>query len=266
MSYIFYGCKSLKSLPDISKWDTKNVIDMSYMFYCCSSLKLLPDISNWDFKNVNNTNKTRSGCEPIKNYPNFYLHFKRKISNNNSKLICNTNDKKLNKFGRKEEDYSYDCTNSMYLSVNIYKGTEEAQFEIFLKNSGDKTWAPDSKLINAPESAFITNVILLAQQKPNEERSYKITVKNLGKYPANEYKIIFLFYSGGKIHGEKISALVKIKEKGNKKREVEKYSDTIKEFRETFNLSLEEYPDDKILEILEENKFNFEIAFSSLFN
>ena len=27
MSYMFYGCSSLNSLPDISKWDTKNVTD-----------------------------------------------------------------------------------------------------------------------------------------------------------------------------------------------------------------------------------------------
>ena len=33
MSYLFCECKSLKFLPDISKWDTKNVINISSMFY-----------------------------------------------------------------------------------------------------------------------------------------------------------------------------------------------------------------------------------------
>ena len=51
MSYMFYGCSSLISLPDISKWNTNNVTDMNYMFYECSSLITLPDISKW------NTNK-----------------------------------------------------------------------------------------------------------------------------------------------------------------------------------------------------------------
>ena len=46
MNKIFYNCRSLSSLPDISKWNTKNVIDMSNIFYNCSSLSLLPDISN----------------------------------------------------------------------------------------------------------------------------------------------------------------------------------------------------------------------------
>ena len=41
MKGIFYGCKSLKKLPDISKWNTFNVNDISWMFYGCESLKTL---------------------------------------------------------------------------------------------------------------------------------------------------------------------------------------------------------------------------------
>ena len=52
MSYMFYNCSSLLSLPDISEWDTKNVTDMSFMFSGCKSLQSLPDISKWDTKNV----------------------------------------------------------------------------------------------------------------------------------------------------------------------------------------------------------------------
>ena len=52
LSCMFYGCSSLISLPDISKWDTKNVINMSWMFNECSSLISLPDISKLDTKNV----------------------------------------------------------------------------------------------------------------------------------------------------------------------------------------------------------------------
>ena len=33
MSYMFYECSKLSSLPDISKWNTSNVKDMSYIFY-----------------------------------------------------------------------------------------------------------------------------------------------------------------------------------------------------------------------------------------
>ena len=52
MSYLFFGCSSLISLPDIIKLNTSKVKNMSYMFYGCSSLISLPDISLWDTSNV----------------------------------------------------------------------------------------------------------------------------------------------------------------------------------------------------------------------
>ena len=52
MSYIFDKCHSLISLPDISKWNTNNVIDMSWIFHGCNSIISLPDISKWNTSNV----------------------------------------------------------------------------------------------------------------------------------------------------------------------------------------------------------------------
>ena len=66
---MFYDCKSLNNLPDISKWDTKNVENMSCMFYDYKSLNNLPDISKWDTKNVENMNGMFSGCNSLKNLP-----------------------------------------------------------------------------------------------------------------------------------------------------------------------------------------------------
>ena len=41
MSYMFSGCESLSSLPDISKWNTSNVKRMEDMFRGCNeSLKI----------------------------------------------------------------------------------------------------------------------------------------------------------------------------------------------------------------------------------
>ena len=62
MSRMFYDCRSLTNLPDISKWDTKNVTNMSDMFSYCSSLTNLPDISKWDTKNITNMIYMFSGC------------------------------------------------------------------------------------------------------------------------------------------------------------------------------------------------------------
>ena len=52
MSCMFCGFFSLQSLPDISKWDTKNVTNMNHMFQGCSSLSSLPDISKWNINNL----------------------------------------------------------------------------------------------------------------------------------------------------------------------------------------------------------------------
>ena len=69
MSYMFYGCSSLSSLPDISKWNTNRVRYMSYMFYGCSSLSSLPDISKWNTNNVINVNSMLDGCSSLSSLP-----------------------------------------------------------------------------------------------------------------------------------------------------------------------------------------------------
>ena len=53
LSYMFYGCSSLISLPDISNWNISNVKNISNMFNGCNSLISLPDISKWNIENVN---------------------------------------------------------------------------------------------------------------------------------------------------------------------------------------------------------------------
>ena len=226
------------------------------------------NVNNSMNDNTNNNKKffTNEGHdvntgEIIKN--TFYKANNNEINNENNDNNENNEDIQEEP---KEEDYSYDCTNSMYLTVYIYEGTDEAEFEIFLRNNGTKIWGADSKLIIDPSSFLKTDIISLAPQKPNEERGYKTVIKNLGRYADGEYKVIYLFYTEGKIRGEKITAIVKIKEKDNKKSEVEENMEKINEFRDTFNLSEEEYSNEKIFEILKDNDFNFESAFSSLFN
>ena len=50
MNSMFNGCSSLISLPDLSKWDTKNT-KMYSMFNGYSSLISLPDLSKWNTNN-----------------------------------------------------------------------------------------------------------------------------------------------------------------------------------------------------------------------
>ena len=68
---MFFRCKSLISLPDISNWNTSNVTKMSYMFYECNSLTSLPDISNWKTSNISHYYMINMfiGCKESLNIP-----------------------------------------------------------------------------------------------------------------------------------------------------------------------------------------------------
>ena len=69
MKYMFCGCSSLLSLPDISNWDTSKVTDMKYMFNGCSSLLSLPDISKWDTSKVTDMKHMFDGCCSLSSLP-----------------------------------------------------------------------------------------------------------------------------------------------------------------------------------------------------
>ena len=69
LSYMFYECKALISLPDISKWNTENVKKMEKMFYGCSSLIILPDISKWNISKVKNISNMFGGCTSLISLP-----------------------------------------------------------------------------------------------------------------------------------------------------------------------------------------------------
>jgi surface protein len=63
MSYMFYGCKSLKTIPYLN---TSNVIDMSYMFYKCRLLKTIPQ---FDTSNVRDMSYMFTHCYSLRNIP-----------------------------------------------------------------------------------------------------------------------------------------------------------------------------------------------------
>ena len=66
---IFSNCKSLLSLPDISKWNTEKITDMSYMLTNCFSLSLIPNISKWNVNKTINISEFFSGCYSLSSLP-----------------------------------------------------------------------------------------------------------------------------------------------------------------------------------------------------
>ena len=69
MECMFYECKLLESLPDISLWNTNKVTDMSYLFYGCISLKSLPNISIWNISNLKDKTDMFTNCSKKLNIP-----------------------------------------------------------------------------------------------------------------------------------------------------------------------------------------------------
>ena len=61
MRYMFFKCKKLKSIGDISEWDMSKVEDMLGMFYDCE--KFNQDLSGWNISKCTNMFCMFYGCK-----------------------------------------------------------------------------------------------------------------------------------------------------------------------------------------------------------
>lgn len=69
MKNLFYNCKALENLPDISKWAISNVTKLSRFFYSCEILIILPDISKWDMNKNENIDCMFYNCNKLSKIP-----------------------------------------------------------------------------------------------------------------------------------------------------------------------------------------------------
>ena len=81
LSYMFYGCSSLKSV-DLGSLQTSSVVDTSYMFHGCSSLSFI-NVENFDTKNVTNMKFMFNGCSALS-----YLDLKTFDTQNVTDMSC----------------------------------------------------------------------------------------------------------------------------------------------------------------------------------
>ena len=191
---------------------------------------------------------------------------KEEKKENDLKNNINKNINKEKKVNNENKEYSYDCINIISLISYIYEGTEEAKFDIILKNNGKDDWPKGTtKLIFDNNSQFSGDDIVLSPQVPGEEKKYKVVVKDLERNEPGEYKSFLNFNVNEQNYGEKLTLRIHIKEE-KKDNELNDKKKVIDEFRNTFGLSEEEFSDEKMLEKLKENDFNFEKTFDALFN
>ena len=174
--------------------------------------------------------------------------------------------KNLNKSIINIKKYSYECINILQLSMYLYEGTEKGQSEIILKNNGDQTWPEGrTKLVFERESDISGDEIILRPQKPGEIGKYNIVLNGLNYYSHNQYKSYLNFYIDDDEIGEHLILTIIIKEKDKPKKEIEDHMDKITEFRKIYSLGIEDYSDEKLFEVLKNNNYDYDMAFSSLF-
>ena len=185
-------------------------------------------------------------------------------SNNNNNNINSINNNDNNIIVAKKE-YSYECLNKDKLSNYIYECNDEAKIEIILKNNGKEDWSKDcAKLIFDRASDIEGEDIVLEPQKSGEQKIYHAIFKKVSKYHVGEYKSYLLFSVNDKTFGEKLELTVGIKE-NIKKSEIDENIDRINEFRQNYDLNKNDYSNEKILEALKKNDFDYDQTFSSLF-
>ena len=190
----------------------------------------------------------------INNQNNFNAH-NLNINNDN-------NDFEL--FSNNEKEYSYECLNKNNLVKEVEEGTKETSFNVVLRNNKNIKWPMNNtKLSSDLNSNVVVDDVYLEPQDYNEQKDYIINVRDIDTYPPGEYKMFLSFEVNGERFGEQIFLKLIIKKKQKEDNEDMK---KIKEFRGIFGLEENDHSDDKLLKALKENNYNFEEAFSSLFN
>ena len=103
---MFWGCLSLKEL-NLNNFITNNVTSMSCMFYGCSSLKEL-NLNNFNTNNVTNMGYMFSGCSSLKEL---------NLNNFNTNNVGNMN------------GMFYECSNELIMKIkNKYKNIREEAY------------------------------------------------------------------------------------------------------------------------------------------
>ena len=162
--------------------------------------------------------------------------------------------------------YSYECINILQLSMYLYEGAEKGQCEIILKNNGAEAWPEGrTKLVFERESEIYDSEIILRPQKPGEIGKYNIIISQLGNYSHKQYKSYLCLYIDDEEVGDQLTLTINIKQKDNNKKKIEDNRDKITEFRNNYNLGIEDYSDEILFEALEKNNYDYDAAFSSLF-
>jgi hypothetical protein len=155
-----------------------------------------------------------------------------------------------------EEKYDYELiTNKQDLSSEVNQFTvNEIEYKVMLKNNGNLEWpANRTKLINDKDSDIKCEDIILNNLHKDENQTISIKLK-FNEAEEGMKKCIFHFSVDNINYGEPLSLYLNIKE-----------DELLKSFREEFNLSKNDFPNDMLRSALNKNNNDKGKAFESLF-
>ena len=95
-------------------------------------------------------------------------------------------------------------------------------------------------------------------------------MEDLHVYPVGKYEAEMIFLVDGKKYGDEIDLNITIEKKEGKidddSNAAKVHAAKVQSFRDTYGLSREDYPDEKLLELLQKHNYDFAKAFYALFD
>jgi hypothetical protein len=195
------------------------------------------------------------------------LNDKKNINNNN--IINNNinyNNNGMKELGLDSNNgiiYSYECLVSK-LTISIYEGMDNASLPIILKNNGNQPWVKNVSMLKF--DARISQVkgldVVLKEQMPGQQKSYEIQFQGLKNCKVGKYIVRYKFTINGNEYGSNLDTYIIVK-----KRVIdEKNRQKMDLFRNKYGIPSNLIDDNKLIEILEKYNYNFENAYSEIYN
>ena len=189
-------------------------------------------------------------CEELNSEQNFHnpnhdflrMRYERKENNIPKENFTLFDDKII--------DYNYRCLNENLL-LEIEKGTKNTEFEILIQNISELSWDDKSvKFICDRNNSNITieEEIKVPSLQIGQQTKVLLKYNNLEKLGEGDYKSIFKFCVNNNIYGEPLILYIKV---------IDKLRDTITFLRNTYMLDIQNYPDEKLKNLI--IKYNYDI-------
>ena len=224
-----------------------------------------------DLKNRNNKEEEIKENEELKRKKMEKNEILEKLKNEKTRIIevyktqINNLKEELEKERLSKYVYSYECPNIMYLQQVIYVGTNTSNFTVIMKNNGKLDWPKNkTKLVFDKDSRIKGKDVELHPLKIDEEKNYTVVIEGLSHLVEGVYNANVWFNVNNKNYGKMLNLRVEIIKK--KEDPIKKYMKQIEDFRAQFELfDKNEWPDERLYELLLENDFDPEKTFAKIF-